>query len=106
VIVESLDRHVAGGGSARQIIHHVDDSDAQSYARLRRLLAEPLGSQIQGTTRLAGRAVTCWLAWSPEDLERYGLHSETGRYTVSDRLDVYTRHPREHAAQLIETRNA
>lgn len=32
----------------RQVIHHVADSATQSYARLRRLLAEPLGSIIQG----------------------------------------------------------
>jgi len=29
------------------VIHHVADSEAQSYARLRRLIAEP-GIQIQG----------------------------------------------------------
>ena len=36
-----LDRHHPGGWSARQVIHHVADSEAQSYVRLRRLLAEP-----------------------------------------------------------------
>jgi hypothetical protein len=34
------------------------------------------------------------------------VHSQSGRYTVSDRLDIYTRHPREHAAQLVEAENA
>ena len=33
--------------SAANIIHHLADSEAQSYARLRRLIAEP-GSIIQG----------------------------------------------------------
>jgi len=45
---DNLDRHVEGGWSARQVIHHIADSEAQSYARLRRLLAEPAGSVIQG----------------------------------------------------------
>ena len=45
---ENLDRHVEGSWSARQVIHHVADSETQSYARLRRLLAEPAGSLIQG----------------------------------------------------------
>lgn len=45
---ENLDRHVEGGWSARQVVHHVADSEAQSYARLRRLLAEPPGSVVQG----------------------------------------------------------
>ena len=42
-----LDVSNPGSWSARQIIHHVADSEAQSYARLRRLIAEP-GTQIQG----------------------------------------------------------
>ena len=48
VTEHNLDRHVEGGWSARQVIHHVADSEAQSYARLRRLLAEPAGSILQG----------------------------------------------------------
>jgi uroporphyrinogen-III synthase len=36
------------GWSPRQVIHHLADSEAQSYARLRRLVAEPAGSIIQG----------------------------------------------------------
>ena len=43
-----IDSHAEGGWTARQVIHHVADSEAQSYARLRRLLAEPAGSIIQG----------------------------------------------------------
>ena len=42
-----LDVSNPGSWSARQIIHHVADSEAQSYARLRRLIAEP-GTHIQG----------------------------------------------------------
>ena len=32
-----------GGWTPRQVIHHLADSEAQSYARLRRLVAEPIG---------------------------------------------------------------
>ena len=45
---EQFDRRVEGGWTPRQVIHHVADSEAQSYARLRRLLAEPAGVEIQG----------------------------------------------------------
>jgi len=45
---EQLDIKDPEGWSARQIIHHLADSEAQSYARLRRLVAEPEGSIIQG----------------------------------------------------------
>src|SRR5487761_2065821 len=43
-----LDKHIPDGWSPRQIAHHMADSAAQSYARLRRLIAEPAGSIIQG----------------------------------------------------------
>ncbi len=43
-----LDKHQPEGWSPRQVIHHLADSEAQSYARLRRLIAEPTGSVIQG----------------------------------------------------------
>ena len=43
-----LDRHRPDGWCARQVIHHMADSETQSYVRLRRLVAEPAGSIIQG----------------------------------------------------------
>jgi hypothetical protein len=43
-----LDAKHSEGWSPRQVIHHLADSEAQSYARLRRLVAEPEGSIIQG----------------------------------------------------------
>ena len=41
-----------------------------------------------------------------QDLERYREHSESGRYTLRMWLDIYTEHPRAHAAQLVEAVNA
>ena len=128
---ENLDRHVEGGWSARQVIHHVADSEAQSYARLRRLLAEPAGSVIQGydeaawaecaqlgytelpvahslevfkAVRLASLDVLARLREA--DLDRYGEHTESGRYTLATWLSVYTEHPRAHAQQLVEAVNS
>ena len=131
VDAENIDRHVEGGWSARQIIHHIADSEAQSYARLRRLLAEPAGSVIQGYDEAAWaqceqlgyeelpiehslavfRAVRAasldvLRRLGERDLERYGEHSESGRYTLAMWLDIYTGHPRAHAAQLAEAVNA
>ena len=128
---DNLDRHVEGGWSARQVIHHVADSETQSYARLRRLLAEPAGSILQGYDEAAWaqcaqlgyqelpiehsldviRAVrTASLdvlrRLGDADLERYAQHSESGRYTVATWLEVYIDHPRAHAAQLVEAVNA
>jgi len=120
-----LDRHAKGEWSARQIIHHLADSEAQSYARLRRLIAEPAGSLIQGYDEAAWASspVLGYEALPVEhsvevfravrqsslvilrrlddvDLERHGVHSESGRYTLNDWLNIYTRHAREHAEQL------
>ena len=128
---DSLDRHVDGGWSSRQIIHHVADSETQSYIRLRRLLGEPPGTLIQGydegawaqcerlgyrtlpvtnsllvisAVRAASSNVLALLQLP--DLERFGEHTGTGRYTLKQWLEIYTRHPREHAEQLNEAANA
>ena len=128
---DNLDRHVDGGWSARQIIHHVADTEAQSYARLRRLLAEPAGSVIQGydeargpnsaarVPRTANRAFARGLqrrstqrhatSLGPRrdaDFERYGEPTESGRYTSPTWLEVYTPPSSAHAAQLLEAMNS
>ena len=122
---ELLDAREPGGWSARQVIHHVADSEAQSYARLRRLVAEPSGSIIQGydeaawaqcqalgyedlpvenalqvfrAVRAASLDVVGRL--TDGDLERCGHHTESGAYSVRQWLENYTAHPLDHAGQL------
>ena len=121
-----LDRHTEGW-SARQIVHHLADAEAQGYARLRRLLAEPEGSIIQGYDEAAWancaalgyselpiehslavfaavRAASADLLvrLREADLERYALHSSAGHYSVATWITTYTKHPRDHAAQMAE----
>ena len=120
-----LDAKHPEGWSPRQVIHHLADSEAQSYARLRRIVAEPLGSVIQGydegawaahpalgyesdpietplavfaAVRAGSLAVLRHL--SEEDLARYGEHSERGKFTIGDWLAVYARHPLDHGEQM------
>ena len=120
----SLDHHHPDGWSARQVIHHVADSEAQSYARLRRLLAEP-NPVIQGYDEAAWacspalgytdlpieNSLAVFVAvrassldiirrLSPDDLERAGVHTESGPYSVRTWLATYSAHPAEHADQL------
>ena len=122
-----VDRNKPGGWSPRQVIHHIADSETQSYVRLRRLVAEPAGSVIQGYDEgawaecqalgykelptansyavfLAVRAASLDILkrLTAEDLERYGEHSERGKFTVGDWIRVYSKHPREHAGQIVE----
>ena len=52
VPADKLDVNDGENWSSRQVIHHCADSEAQSYARLRRLVAEP-NTVIQGYEALA-----------------------------------------------------
>jgi hypothetical protein len=122
-----LDSSSTGGWTARQVIHHVADSEAQSYARLRRLIAEP-GTQIQGYDEAgwgqnetlgykelpvapslevfkAVRASSLELIKRIElsQLDNAGIHTESGEYSVKTWLETYIRHPLEHAAQIKST---
>jgi hypothetical protein len=101
------------------------DSEAQSYARLRRLLAEPEGSVIQGydesawaesknlgyeelevthsfavTISVRNASADLIRRMSMADLEKFGTHTERGKFTISDWLKAYSNHPFDHGAQL------
>lgn len=119
-----LDRSEGDGWSPRQVIHHVADSEAQSYARLRRLVVEP-GTQIQGYDEGAwGEHSTLGYKELPieislnvfsavrassleilkrltaEQLNNSGVHSESGEYSINTWLATYIKHPSEHAFQI------
>jgi hypothetical protein len=121
-----LDAYPADGGwTARQVAHHLADSETTSYIRLRRLLAEDR-PEIQGydegefARRLwydrpievsleVFRAVR---ASSGEILERLtesdwsrgGTHTESGEYIVEDWLEIYAAHAFDHADQIRRAR--
>jgi hypothetical protein len=119
-----LDTAKDQGWTARQVIHHVADSEAQSYARLRRLIVEP-GTQIQGYDEAAwGENKTLGYEELPiqisldvfkavrassleilkrlpvNQLENAGIHSESGEYSIQSWLESYVNHPMEHAEQI------
>jgi hypothetical protein len=125
VTPELLDVHHENGWSARQIIHHMADSEAQSYARLRRLVAEPDGSVIQGYDEGAWaeceklgykdapveNSIAVFAAvragsldvikrLEESDLAKFGEHSERGKFTVETWVTIYTKHPHDHGDQL------
>jgi hypothetical protein len=35
------------------------------------------------------------------DLEKFGEHTEAGKYTVARWLDSYTKHPYDHGDQMV-----
>lgn len=126
VIPELLDVHHENGWSARQVIHHMADSEAQSYARLRRLVAEPEGSVIQGYDEGAWaeceklgykdapveNSIAVFAAvragsldvikrLEESDLAKFGEHSERGKFTIETWMSAYTNHPKDHGDQLV-----
>ena len=116
-----------GRWSAREIVHHLADSEITAAVRLRRLLAEDR-PQIQGydqdefARRLhydrpheaslelfrTVRESTAELLerLQPADWMREGTHSESGRYTVETWLKIYADHAHKHARQIREARGA
>ena len=123
---EELDRHPIDGWSARQVVHHLADSESMAYVRLRRLIAEddPL---IQGydepewarrlhydrpiepslTLLRAVRAASLQLleTLEPSEWGRTGTHTESGPYSVEGWLRIYAAHPRDHADQIRAARS-
>jgi len=108
----SLTAHpIPGKWSAREIVHHLGDSETVSSIRLRRLLSED-NPVIQGydqdeyARRLkynerdmqpsleafrAARASTAQIidGMTLEDWNRAGSHTEHGRYSATDWLKIY-----------------
>ena len=126
---EDLDTSDSEGWTPRQVIHHVADSEVQSYARLRRLIAEP-GTLIQGydeskwaensSLNYRNADIASSLAVfkavrqssyellkriSESELGNKGTHSESGEYSVRSWIETYTNHPREHAEQIVRQMN-
>jgi len=116
------DHPIADKWSAKEIVHHLADSEGTSAIRLRRLLVEN-NPVIQGydeaefARRLkynerdiapaldafkAARATTSQLleSMSEQDWKKPGTHSENGEYTPEHWLKIYAVHAHNHAAQI------
>jgi hypothetical protein len=123
------ERPIPGKWSAREIVHHLADSEMESARRLRRLLAEdrpqilPYDQEDYATRfhyneradiqpsldALRGaRATTAQLLahMTDQDWAREGVHPEHPRYTVENWLQIYAAHAHNHAAQIDRLRDA
>ena len=108
--------------SIHETLVHITDSEANSYVRCRRFVAEP-GSTVMGYDEMRWAATLDYHAQSTDEaLElfkwlRYAsyqliktlpqavwantaYHTESGLMTMDDWLDIYTRHIPEHLAQM------
>jgi len=127
---EALGTHpFPGKWSAREIVHHLADSETASALRLRKLLAEEfpviygydqeayaillrynLREDIQPSLDAfrAARETTAQLLheMSDEDWSRSGWHTEGGHYGAMRWLQIYAAHAHDHAAQIRRLREA
>ena len=119
-------RPAPGEWSAREVVHHLADSETISGIRLRRLLIEE-NPAIQGYDQAdyarrfryqerpwepalrafeAARATTAQLLESMTDADwrRTGTHSESGAYSAEGWLRIYGEHAHIHAGQIRKNR--
>jgi hypothetical protein len=120
---DELDRQPADADSwtARQVAHHLADSEAMAYIRLRRLLAEddplivaydepewarrlhydrPIASSLAVLAAVRTASLELLERISPAEWKRAGTHSESGPYAVETWLRIYADHAHDHADQI------
>ena len=123
-----LDLDAAGDGwTAREIVHHLADSEMTSAIRLRRLLAEdqpridgydeeqfarvlkyakrPIGAALDALSAARRTTAEILEQMSEADWTRAGTHSESGAYSAEDWLVIYAAHAHDHAAQIDRARH-
>lgn len=124
---DELDREPEDGEgwTARRVVHHLANSEATAYVRLRRLVAEenpaivgydeaefarrlhydrPIESSLAVLQAVRQASLDLLESLTPEEWERAGTHSESGAYSVDRWLEIYVRHPHEHADQIRRAR--
>jgi hypothetical protein len=117
-----------GKWTAREIVHHLADSEMTAAIRLRLLIASPtpriMGyDQDEFAVRLryqdrpieaaldalsAARRTSAELLdrLTEAEWQREGTHSEIGAYSVERWLEIYAVHAHHHATQIVTARQA
>jgi hypothetical protein len=125
---EELDaRPGEGRWSAREIVHHLADSEMNAAMRLRLLLVEdrpqinaidqdafarklhydrPYESSLEAFRWARHTTAELLERMEPADWLRQGTHSERGAYGVEHWLKIYGAHAHKHARQIREAREA
>lgn len=114
-----------GGWTARQVVHHLADSEGTAYVRLRRLIAEddpmivgydepeyarrlhydrPIASSLAVLRAVRESSLSLLESLTPAEWERHGTHTESGAYSVGRWLEIYAAHSHDHADQIRAAR--
>jgi hypothetical protein len=124
---EELDaRAGAGRWTAREIVHHLADSEMTAAIRLRRLLAEerpeihgydqdefarrlhydrPHETSLELFKSVRNSTAELLERMTPAEWRREGTHNEIGRYSVETWLTIYAAHAHKHALQIRAARD-
>jgi DinB superfamily len=111
--------------TAREVAHHLGDSEINSAFRLRKLIAEddtviqgynevefakrlyydrPIDSSLAAMMAARNSSAELLERLTEEEWGRVGTHTEFGKFGLIDWLEYYASHPFDHAAQIAESR--
>lgn len=114
-----------GGWTVRQVVHHVADSHANAYIRLKLALTEdaptikpydeaawanladsklPLEPSLAMTTAVHTRLIALLESFTEADYEKIFVHPERGSMTLAKNLALYAWHSRHHTAHITRLR--
>jgi hypothetical protein len=118
-------REAPGEWSPRQVVHHLADSEMTSAIRVRRLIAEdnpaivgydqdmfadrlfydrPVEASLAAFKAARDSTVPILRLLDEAQWQRAGTHTESGRYSVDDWLQIYADHADIHADQIRRAR--
>jgi len=125
---EDLDRAPEEGGwTAREVVHHLADSEMTSAIRLRLLIAvdtpqivgydqdefarrlhydRPIEASIEAFKAARRTTAEILERMSEAEWAREGTHTEHGRYTIPRWLEIYASHAHKHAEQIRVARGS
>jgi uncharacterized damage-inducible protein DinB len=115
-----------GGWTVRQLVHHIADSHANSYIRVKLALTEddptikpydeatwanlpdsrlPIDASLALTDAIHTRLVHLLESMSDADYQKTFRHPERGQVTLANNLAIYDWHSRHHLAHITRLRD-
>jgi len=123
---ELIARETEGSWSVREIVHHLADGELMGAVRLRLLIAQetpfvaaydqeafvhrlypdrPIEPSLAAIAAARAATIPILRRLRDEQWQRSGVHSESGRYTVEDWLQISVTHLEDHVEQLRRARS-